>query len=713
MADFIKYRGVDYKVVYVDTSLTTGVNDGSTKDDALQAYPRTENLSGNCFYLFRKSSFIPVNRATCSNNNVILCGMPSAGQLFFDNLPLSVQTTWGVDSLPTTTMFLSGGPSLILSLGSSPTNSGYGLFNLSMYSPSGTSLTNGTIKIWGGGVTIDGCSLNVSGQPITGNQSLNIITNGIILDSCNGLTINNCTFTVYNGSAVSIVPSTNATRVGSNTSISNCNFNLVSPSAVLSNYDSKAIYNSDTIYSSYFDNININFYKSKQDTGYYTAIDLYTIANGCIFSNININDSVTTANLSKGIEIQYTSGSGSNRSDSRHLFKNINLNTLSTSNAIYSGIDMSTCNNTTFDNITINAPNVRNTYSNSYGIRLGTSNGNYIKNSNLNIGGNISSAISNSSTDVINGILAQDCAIFDCNITSPFKGISAITLLTSGCNITGSLTFTPSNNANAEIEKLEAHPRSDLFSLVPNILESPNLYDSSIQSIVKINTLVNFSTVPYNINVGRSLVAVEKTSGNNIFNINIGSNQDTGKIYLNNYPTEKFWYAKNSYLSLETSSVQFVTSEDISSGYSLRTSSPIAFPSGYDGSIVSTLVVSPSPFDGFELDTTGLIVGKQYYLRLHFASKFLTSINGSQIYFNAKIPVGTSNWKTISSNSCIMEVDNSTLWYGDSPLSKSKFVVPFILDRIAPISTRIFVNKYVPTGAQLYISPRIIISDNP
>ena len=50
MADFLKYKGSNYQIFYVDNSLSSGSNDGFSITGALQTFPATPALSANSLY---------------------------------------------------------------------------------------------------------------------------------------------------------------------------------------------------------------------------------------------------------------------------------------------------------------------------------------------------------------------------------------------------------------------------------------------------------------------------------------------------------------------------------------------------------------------------------------------------------------------------------------------------------------------------------------
>ena len=101
MATF-DYLGNTWNIKYVDPSLTTGNNDGSTPDNALQDLPSADSMSDNdCYLIRRTASGTECTLQNSTNNNsdmkIMILGMPKSNQPLYEELPTEVKTAWDSD----------------------------------------------------------------------------------------------------------------------------------------------------------------------------------------------------------------------------------------------------------------------------------------------------------------------------------------------------------------------------------------------------------------------------------------------------------------------------------------------------------------------------------------------------------------------------------------------------------------------------------------
>lgn len=749
MTDFIKYKGNTLRVVYVDPSLATGPNDGDSISGALWNLPAlATSLSGNAAYIIRRTATPAIIRkSNCPNNNVLFIGMPStSGQLFYKDLSQTAKTAWAADVTSTTTVYVSGyAPNTPLRFGLDSTYGGYGLYNINFLETELSDQKYGMVHVFGS-TNIDNCSFSISGYPLSGNLSSSLTEwSGLHLNTAEGLTINNVYSTCYGHGSTYSSPSSYQLVAGifvegggSNCSITNSSIRIITPTSW--NDKSFGLYIMGTVVSGIFKNL--KFYNDGLPSGVnskYTFMRINNIANGCILENIsgwnyNPNGNPTP---NRGIEIDYgTTVLASNHNyaykrKSSHTFNNINFYDKSYANGAFTGIHLGgRFHDCSFNNITLCSPSASN-YEGYYGMFVGDySTHNKFNNMFIDYGSAQDQVINNNNDcyalyiggNAVNQKIGKNYitnSIFKCSRVGVYGGETPVDI--SNTTITGGIYV---QGDSIDLNVLEAPNRGSRYGALPYLIYHPGGSDNNqsinpTDTVIRIKELINNSGTGYTINYGTAKVSVEVMSSAGLTNTisGLAQSENSGAIYLNNYPQKGFWSAQNQWHRLDTSVVQFVTVANISSGYSLAYTylTNANYPSSY-GTAEQALIIAPTPYTGAEIPTTqALSAQNQYNAVLYFATKNASAVTSSELWFDLVIPDGTTGTKTrtISSRAIKDGVVTDTIasrWSGDAPLSIFKITLPFILDRSESVYSRIYWNKVMPGGTpKAYIAPRIII----
>jgi hypothetical protein len=751
MADFVNYRGVSHQVVYVDPTLGSGLNDGTTTADAFQQLPHTVSLSGNALYLLRRSNTpVIAQKGNCPNSHVLVVGMPAtSGQMFFTDLPATVRNTWGLDSEPSVTVFVSGAAANTpWRFGLSDSNAGYGLFNLFIHTSPTINQKYGMVHIYGPNVTVDSCTFTISGTPISGNASSSLTEwTGLHISNGDGCSINNIDTISYGyGDSYSDpnsyqMPSAlfveNYYSGGmSNACISNSTFRCITNPSV--NSRTYGLNIRGWSYASVFKNL--KFYTNLSYTGNsnsYTLMRLGSISNACVVDGISgwcgFNHKNPAQNQTGyGIYVDYgvnaTSESYMHRKVSKHTFKNIYFDDQSDYYGCFCGIRLGDYwQDCTFDNIKLYSPNASNLLGTPIFSIGAYTNHLTFDNIDLDAGSNLSQPIPNNNNIhglYIGGDINQQRSaksyLKNSRIKSSKLGIYSLgSLDISNTSVTGGVYV---YGDAVELNTLAAPLSSGRFSSAPNLLYHIGGSGDerwATNSVIKINELVNRSIIGHSINFGSALVAVECMSAAGVLNSIGGPTYDTtvpnaGAIYVNNFPQDGYWLGQNAWHRFSTSVVQFTTANSVNSGFSLEYMQITS--SNFTGAVEQAFEISPPPYKGNEVSTTTLAAQRQYKAVLYFATKYATAVTSSELWFEIEIPSGVSGTDTriMTTRGMLdgVQVDNTgTVWLGESPLSIYRIVLPFILDRQESIYTRIFWNKTFGPPGKAFIAPRIIIEE--
>jgi hypothetical protein len=758
MTDFIYYSGNQLQVVYVDPTISSGTMDGTSMVDAIPQLPTQPSMSGNCMYLVRRAMIPTIaHKGNCDKDNIIVVGMPAtSGQLFFTDLPAPVRDTWGVDAAPTSTIFISGsGPNTPWRFGISSSNGGYGLFNLNILSDGLTNQSYGVVNIYGSGATVDSCFINISGQPtsinisgqqISGNPTLGLTRwQGLHVDTGEGLTINNCDIIGY-GSGDTYYSPNNYTLASalfienyspnqiSNCSISNSTFRSVtSGDSYRRNY---GIYANGWFENSRFSNLKFYWNNTGGIRNHYTHMRIGGISNGCLVENIsgwalpNDNQNYINYGIDIGNGTLIDSSSEGYRRVSQHTFRNIFFYDGCFNYSSFSGFALgSNFNDCTIDGITLIAPSAGN-HNGASTMSIGDfSTHNKFNNIKIECGGAVNQPIANNNNyyGIFIGGNNSNQGYGKNYLTNSDISCGKIAIYSNGSldisntSITGSLFV---SGDSVDITRLEVPISAARYSAPVNIIHhrGPSDNDSGFRAtnnVIRIGEFVNKSGIGFNIDYGSALVSVESMSAAGTLNTITSPNyaQNSGKLYLNNYPQAGYWMSQNIWHRLETSVVQFTTSTGYNSGFSLSYTylTNTNFPAA-TGPNEQALVVSPPPYKGNEVSSTQLLAPqRQYSATLYFATKYAPAINTNELWFELEIPSGSTGteMRTISSRGKRngVEIDTSgTVWVGESPLSIFKVTVPFILDRAESVYSRIYWNKSMAGGtARAFIAPKIVV----
>jgi hypothetical protein len=241
---------------------------------------------------------------------------------------------------------------------------------------------------------------------------------------------------------------------------------------------------------------------------------------------------------------------------------------------MYLGTRFTDCS---ISNIKINSPRAGNVNP-SYGIYL-SNNGNHhnkYDNLDINIGADLIDTPSGTS-DTCGLYITQGNSITNAKnylsnskIKSSRVAIHASCLDVSNTEITGSAYIA---GDSVEFTKVEVNKNAFKFTSQQPVVrfkvdEYPSYYVPS-NNVMKINELVNNSGINQNIEYNNGLVSVECASGGIAIPLTGLSDCFSGKIYLNNYPQIGYWLAQNYWHKMEASAVQYVTSDNISGGFSI------------------------------------------------------------------------------------------------------------------------------------------------
>jgi hypothetical protein len=739
MADYIKYRGNDYQIVYVDNSLLTGLNDGSSYDNALQSFPATPSLSGNSLYLIRRTNYMDISRGLCVANKLMIAGMPAADDtVLYPNLPVAVQTNWGSDAQPIANIYLSGVQNLSLELGNSINQTGFGLFNLKLNVPA-VPQTNGAIYIHGAGNTVYNCTVTVTGQPLSGNVTLSSMNNFISmkLESGDGLYYDRNDVIAYgatnespgsNIGAFGVIISDITPNIHVGTVIRNSIFRTVHTLTSTAYYRVFGLYGRGTFYAGYFDNLRFENNKNSAAQGHYTSLHLESLANSCIVQNITsdgFSPSTQASYASYGINIP--TGAGSSYGDdqykwnSKHTFKNIIIRDKSQGTGIFSGLHLGTrFSDCIFSNITVDAPRVSNSIGAQGGGVYFTANYNHhnkFDNLNINYGADLVDTPTTQTDcfalylDQSNAVTNAKCYLSNSVIKCSRVAINASTLDVTGVAITGS-AFVAGDAIH--FTSVAVNPNANKFTtqqpIIKHKIDGYAQYYNPSNNVIKIDKFENASPINQNIEYNYALVAVESASGGIAIPLITQADAYAGKVYLNNYPQNGYWLAQNYWHKMEANAVQYVTTDDISSGYSVKIQSTVAL--GTTTSIQhQSLAISPEPFRGDTIVCSAAAIGP-HTVTVYCATKFATTLSSKDIWVELEIPDGSSGTQTKLINTYgtnFVTVDTTTNWYGDSPLVKYKIEIPFNLERQENIYSRIHWNKNMVVGSAFaYVSPKAI-----
>ncbi|RMD45316.1 MAG: hypothetical protein D6834_03760, partial [Aquificota bacterium] len=100
----LNYLNNTWNIKYVDPSLTTGNNDGSTPADALHDLPAPSSMADLDCYLIRRTavgSECTLQTGTypiSTGGRIMFLGMPTSNMPLYNELPTEVQTAWGGDT---------------------------------------------------------------------------------------------------------------------------------------------------------------------------------------------------------------------------------------------------------------------------------------------------------------------------------------------------------------------------------------------------------------------------------------------------------------------------------------------------------------------------------------------------------------------------------------------------------------------------------------
>lgn len=737
MPDFLKYKGSNYQIVYVDNSLISGSNDGSSITGALQTFPSTPSLLANSLYLIRRTNYIPITRAVCPQDNVLVVGMPStSADYFYNNLPLDVVSTWGADSIPTTNIYLDGVANTPWDFGTGPTNSGYGLFNLNLNLPSNQSQSMGAVHFYGTGNTIANCTITVSGQPLSGALNLTSVGNfcSVRVESGEGFTFDRNDVIAYGAnndapntdgsSSIALLIKDPTPNINVGTVITNSTFRTVH-TGVTASYNVYGLYGRGAYYAGTFKNLNFINLKNNPAQGGYRHFYLNTIMNSCVMQDITGSASPSNSSYyGFGMHIDYGAG-GSNDSDqhqhnSKHTFKNIQFYDQAFGVGSFYGMYFSyRFTDCEFSNIKIWSPRASN--STSYSAIYFAQNYNHhnkFDGLDINYGADLIDTPSNS-TECYGLNINQDTVIntsknylSNSTIRCSRVAVNASNLDVKNCSITGSMWV--SGDA-IELNTLEVNPNAFKFATQGAIFKfkydgTPQYYVPS-NNVARIYNFNNISGVNQNIEYNYGLVSVESASGGFAIPLVSQINAYAGKIYLNNYPQSGYWYAANYWHRMESNGVQYVTSDNISGGFSIKTITGVVPGTTYPAQAQS-LCISPKPFRGDTVYSSGASLG-WHTLTLYCATRFALPVTSKDIWVEVEIPNGPTGTDTKIINtygSKIVELDTTTTWLGDAPLIRYKLEIPILLERQENIYTRIHWNKSMLVGSSVlaYIAPHLV-----
>jgi hypothetical protein len=733
MTDLIKFKGIDYQIVYVDTS-AVGANTGLTITDALTAFPPCASISGNSLYLLRRTNYIDILRGTCNNNNVILAGMPStSAEYFFNDLPPIVQSTWGVDSISGTKVFLSGVANTPLKFGGAGS---YGLYNLNLYLPNNQPQQGAAVYLYGPGATMYNCIVSVSGTPLIGTPSLTVLSpfSSVLYETGEGMTLDKCDLIAYGASndypndpqsiacAAQVKDPAPNLNVGVN--VSNTTFrtvNTIGPS-----YRVFGFYGRGSFYAANFKNLKFVNTSLNANLGGYMHFHVDTMVNSCVV------DGITGSNLSRtatsphayGIHVDYgTNGSSDNdqyKHNSKHSFKNIRIDDGSNGQASFVGMYMGQrFTDCEFTNISLQSPRASN-YQGQSCFSFGTYYNHHNKFSNLDInyGADLIDNPSNSTEcyafnlDQSNTFTTNKNFLKDSTIRACRVAINASSLDVQNCTVTGSV-WTAGDSI--ELMNFEVNRNAYKYGTQQSALKIKNdgypQYYVPSNCVMRVHNFTNNSGVVQNIDYNYGLISVEAASGGVAIVFTTPTDSYSGRVYVNKYPQEGYWYAANYWTRMESSGVQYVTTDDISSGFSLKTSS-IVTPLTTFPIQSQVLTVSPEPYRGDTVVTSAVALGP-HTVTLYIATKYATIPTSKEVWFDLEIPDGATGTKTkvVSSYGYkgIVEIDNDTTWYGEAPIVRYKITLPFILERNENCYSRIHWLKSLVIGtAFAYLSPRLV-----
>lgn len=733
MTDFIKFKGTNFQVVYIDQT-ATGANNGSSMTDAISAFPTTASLSGSSLYLIRRTNYIDIPRGTTTADNIILAAMPStSAEYFFNELPAPVQSAWGSDSISATNAFLSGVANTPLRFSG---NGSYGLFNLNMYLPNNQAQSNAAINIYGAGATVYNCIVSVSGAPLSGNASLTTLApfTGIRFETGEGLTIDKCDIIGYGATndsptdpnyvscAVYVKDPTPNLNVGVN--VTNSIFRSVNTTGA--SYRVFGFYGRGAYYSANFKNLKFYNTKINSSTGGYMHFHVDTMVNSCVVDGIT--GSAMPCNVVNpygyGIQIDYGTNGGSDGDQfkhlSRHRFNDIKIDDGAYGQASFLGINLGQrFTDCEFTNISLQSPRASN-YSGQSCIYFGNYYNHHNKFSNLDInyGADLIDAPTNSTEcyainiDQSSNINSAKNYIKDSTIRACRVAVNSSSVDIQNCSITGSLWVA---GDSIEINNFEVNKNAFKYTTQQAALKfkydgQPSYYVPT-NNVMRIHNFVNNSGVIQPIEYNYGLMSIEAASGGAAMTFTAPADSYSGRIYLNKYPQEGYWFASNYWNRMESSAVQYVTTDNISSGFSLKTSTInnmlTTFPVQSQA-----LTISPEPYRGDTITSSAAALGS-HTATLYLCTKFAGTLQARDVWFDLEIPDGPTGTRTkfITTYGCngIVEIDPDTTWFGEAPLIKYKIVLPFILERQENIYSRIHWNKSLVIGtAFAYLSPRLI-----
>lgn len=679
----INFRGKSLTVRYVDPSLGSGANDGTTPADAFRALPLFSSLLADSFYLIRRTgTTISWQKSTNSNNNIQIYGMPFSNEgNLYDKLPTEVKTAWGSDVSSKVTILLNNTSTSLQFDGND-----CGIFNID-FKYHDVALTNGVIRFANDQVIVDSCTINVSGQPISGSNTITNAITPLYVVKGDGLTLKDTTLTAHNSRCLDNASSLNYLSnvnvdgctfysirgIGyssyqnmgglyfyghlDNSTIKNCQFKMLQYGATNNNSYPNTCYFASGASNSTIKSITVDTSATLVNSTN-TKYDLYVGQYYSIpyNSNLSISDFTITSTALNNYYGMYIASA--NYVDIRNVTINLS-NVAATTNY---GMYLVSCAYPSLDNINVSfAPNSSLGGVNTYGLYAASTYRGCLKNSSISCG--------------TRAMLGDNLDIYNCNFMGnvSFGGrVAEINTLTAGVTTVSPLVDLTSTDSYMHIQTINA-----VGAVITPTLES--------DGVLIVDNMLNASPTLNPLNAGR--------------------------IYVNNEFYSGFWRHQTPYIRLLSSNVSRISGAGIATsgdlmGYSIRSNS-VTDPQGQSH---RAGCISPKPFSGMTVETSGLSLGEKT-ATMYIATKFLSSFTPSEIWFELEVPKGStgSNTTVLSTyGNCEIEVDTS-IWSGESGLSYYKLSIPFTLERAENCYARIYYNKFSNLG-YTFIEPRILIS---
>lgn len=711
MTDFVQYNGKSYEVVYIDSSLSSGNNDGSSTIDALQSIPDFSSIGNKLFLIRRNNSIDWSTPPTNYIDDIIICGMPSVNNDIYDLLPSDAKTNWGSDVITHT--------EIILNIGSTFSSTVNFFSSIEFHN---LIIKNSNINLDTLGINslkIFNCTFDTI-NPIGVNT--NIEYSSIITDALQ-IELNNSTFNTYSSISTNTIygVNINVTKRAS-VIVKNCIFNSyicdnnsinITPNSI------SALHATDIINSS-IENCTFNCYMPTHDHVVdYNHISIDSSNGFNVIKNCNFNcTSNYSAMLSVAIKLQSLL-----KFNSKFILENIIINDDSLGDGSLTGIRGQNLNNCVFKNITINASNIKSvTSTDCAGIfLLGSTQSNIFENININYGtAREPQGFFGSCITINHDPLSQKKGFHSIKNSKLASGMYAVNA--SSCNIektsiTGSLYISGDtiDISSQVIPALMFTNQSNPFAIWHNIKETDTAYNTN--NLIKIGSLTTQAALPLAINYGIANIAIENAPTKFLMDVygNVDSafdyTSDKGSIYIKNYPEPDYWFHRNYYHTLQASPIYHVTTDNITAGYSLHAFANVDLTTVLSEPIPA--IVSFPEFKGNTISTAPCASNTFYTATIYIACvNEITTLTSDDIYIELEIPdstIGTGTTLIRSPrNIQPLPLDTGTIWRGDNNIASKKYKIEltFNLLRSEDIHSRIYWNKKMKKGIEYcYFTP--------